>query len=203
VPVIARGDEFIFAQDFAAVAAFVGLEYEASRLPPAALVAKLDLVLGAAQRYARQIPQAEIGGKLPGRDRSYLQLCYHVFEVAAAFLTAARGARLEHAMIVGPLPDGLASGADAADFGQRVRDDLAAWWGQNDDPDLAGQLDTYYGPQSSHALLERTAWHAAQHCRQLLMVLEQLGLAADGPLSAQDLAGLPLPEKVWDDEAAQ
>ncbi len=29
-------------------------------------------------------------------------------------------------------------------------------------------------------------------------LLERLGIPPDGPLSAEDLAGLPLPEGVWD-----
>jgi hypothetical protein len=31
-----------------------------------------------------------------------------------------------------------------------------------------------------------------------MMFLDQLGIAADRPLTAEDLAGLPLPERVWD-----
>ena len=49
-------------------------------------------------------------------------------------------------------------------------------------------------------VLDRTTWHAAQHVRQTMMILEQLGITPDTPLTADDLAGLPLPEKVWDDE---
>ena len=46
---------------------------------------------------------------------------------------------------------------------------------------------------------ERTAWHAAQHARQLQLVLESIGLAPDRPLTDEDLAGLPLPTSVWED----
>ena len=49
-----------------------------------------------------------------------------------------------------------------------------------------------------HEVLERTAWHAAQHTRQLALILESFGIEADRPLSAADLAGLPVPEEVWD-----
>jgi hypothetical protein len=31
-----------------------------------------------------------------------------------------------------------------------------------------------------------------------MMFLEQLAIPPDGPLTADDLAGLPLPERVWD-----
>jgi hypothetical protein len=49
-----------------------------------------------------------------------------------------------------------------------------------------------------HQLLERSTWHPAQHARQLMAVLEGFGIAPDGPLSAEDLAGLPLPERLWE-----
>lgn len=42
-------------------------------------------------------------------------------------------------------------------------------------------------------LLERSAWHSAQHARQLMAVLERFGIEPNGSLTAADLAGLPLP----------
>jgi hypothetical protein len=51
-----------------------------------------------------------------------------------------------------------------------------------------------------HVVLERTVWHPAQHTRQLMLVLESLGIAPERPLGAADLAGLPLPEKAWDED---
>jgi hypothetical protein len=35
-----------------------------------------------------------------------------------------------------------------------------------------------------------------------MLLLRDHGIEPDGPLSDADLAGLPLPQKVWDDEAA-
>jgi hypothetical protein len=51
-----------------------------------------------------------------------------------------------------------------------------------------------------HVVLERTVWHPAQHTRQLMLILESLGIAPERPLTPADLAGLPLPEKAWDDD---
>jgi hypothetical protein len=48
-------------------------------------------------------------------------------------------------------------------------------------------------------LLERCAWHSAQHTRQLQFLLSRMGIEPDQPLTAEDLKGLPLPEKVWED----
>ena len=60
-------------------------------------------------------------------------------------------------------------------------------------------MDTYFGRHRVHEVLERSAWHPAQHARQLMLLLDELGIEPDGRLTAQDLAGLPLPEKAWDD----
>lgn len=59
-------------------------------------------------------------------------------------------------------------------------------------------MKTYMGEQPMHALFERSAWHSAQHARQLMALLERYGIAPEGPLTRKDLAGLPLPERLWE-----
>ena len=73
-----------------------------------------------------------------------------------------------------------------------------AWWSGLDDRSLSRVLKTYYGDTVAHKVFERVTWHSAQHCRQLIAVLERMGIQADGPLTSQDLAGLPLPERLWE-----
>lgn len=43
-------------------------------------------------------------------------------------------------------------------------------------------------------------WHGSQHARQLALVVEKLGIVPDRPLGEKELAGLPLPESIWDDK---
>jgi len=62
----------------------------------------------------------------------------------------------------------------------------------------ARALETYYGPQSLHELLERTTWHSGQHVRQYMMLLEKEGVTHHRPLVASDFAKLPMPQNVWD-----
>jgi len=61
-------------------------------------------------------------------------------------------------------------------------------------------VETYYGRQTLQGLLERTAWHVAQHCRQLESLLREASGGVDGPLTDRELGGLPLPEGLWDGE---
>ena len=52
--------------------------------------------------------------------------------------------------------------------------------------------------QPLYMLYERSTWHSAQHARQLIHVLERNGIEPNQRLSADDLAGLPLPERLFE-----
>src|SRR5687767_3366518 len=56
VPVVARGGEYVFAQELADVSQFIGRDVEFHRLPPAALYEKWQNVLAAARRHVMQLP---------------------------------------------------------------------------------------------------------------------------------------------------
>lgn len=170
-------------------------------LPPGELVRRLDLILAATQRYLGQFPAAALAEGLPGRERTVLDLGYHIFLIPLAFLDAARGARLTFDYFERTPGPEMQSADRVAAYGQGVRDALADWWREAEGTRL-GTLDTYYGIHPAETVLERTAWHAAQHARQLMALLEQRGIAPDGPLGAAELDGLSLPEGVYDDEVA-
>ena len=59
-------------------------------------------------------------------------------------------------------------------------------------------VQTYYGPQKLHEVLERATWHIGQHCRQWMMLLEMGGIGFERPLSDPDFVDLPMPKQVWD-----
>jgi hypothetical protein len=92
----------------------------------------------------------------------------------------------------------MLSGDDIARYGAAVWRRYEAWWRGLDDRSLSRVLKTYYGDTVAHQVFERVTWHSAQHCRQLVAVLERMGIAADRPLTPADLAGLPLPERLWE-----
>jgi len=198
IPVITRGNEFAFAQEIRDLAKFVGVEMTRKQLPPAELNKKIDLILAAAQRFVRQIPADKLSVKLPGRERNYLDLAYHIFVIPTAFLDAARGGAVTFEHFERLPPPELDTVEKVVAYGQTVREDFAAWWRAGIVP---GTVNTYYGVQPAQGVMERTAWHAAQHCRQLMEVVAQSGFAPDGPLGEAELGGLPLPDEVYDDEA--
>ncbi len=198
VPVVSRGDRWVSGQSLDAIAELLGLaERHAPALEPGELVSRLDAILAGAARLVRQLPESLLERNVRNRERPLRALAHHVFRVPEAFLECAEdGVALAYDALVSPPPAG-ASAESIARHGEIVRARVRAWWLRAPDPGAA--LATYYGEQSVHQLLERTTWHAGQHVRQLEMVLEEAGIAPDAPPGPEVYAGLPMPEKVWDE----
>jgi glutaredoxin len=200
VPVVVRGRDYVFAQALEDVSRFVGREFRADRLPPEILMDKWLRVLAAAQRHVMQFPRARLAERAtPGRDRSIRDLAYHVHQIPEAFLEAVEHGDPELAGHYNqPPPAGIETPGQIRDFGQKIEKRLRAWWAALPDRSCRQTVKTYYGERPLHELLERSAWHSAQHARQLIAVLERFGIAAEDPLTAQDYAGLPLPAGLWE-----
>lgn len=199
-PVIRRGDQAAFCQDLQDVADFVGVALVKQQLEPHQLIEKTNLVLSAAQRFMRQLDENQLNDHFAGRDRPFRDLAYHIFMVVQAFLEAGDGGTLSDAAFFRRCPDHLTQGDAIASAGEEVRKTLLDWWEKNQ-TDLPRQVDTYYGTRSLESVLERTAWHAAQHCRQLQAVVERYGIEPNGPLGPAELDGLPLPQNIYDNES--
>jgi len=202
VPVVARGESYVFGQNLEDVAEFVGLQGTGhTPLPPNELIAKWTNVLRAAQRLIRQIPDDKMSERvIPNRDRAIRLLAHHVFRIGEAFLETVVGGKeyaAQHANV--PPADGThMTGREVAEYGEGVIKRLEAWWTQLADKSGSQTVKTYYGPQPLHIVLERSTWHSAQHGRQIAAVLERFGITPDRPLTAQELSGLPLPERLWE-----
>jgi hypothetical protein len=202
VPVLAQGDQYIFCQNLEDVAEFVGLQGSGHiPLPPAVLMTKWIKVLRAAQRYVRQFPADQLAERaIDNRNRSIRLLSHHVFRIGEAFLeTAIDGVeyRTNNANIP-PAEGTCTEGEEIAAYGDGIVERLENWWSRLEDPSCRQPVKTFYGTPPMHQLFERSTWHSAQHTRQLMAVLERFGIEPQAPLSAEDLAGLPLPEGLWE-----
>jgi glutaredoxin/uncharacterized damage-inducible protein DinB len=200
VPVVARGGEFVFAQALEDVSRFIGRKFASKRLPPHELVDKWLTVLRAAQRHVQQLPATRLAERaVHSRDRSIRDLAYHVYQVPDAFLQAVENG-LEDLTTTynAPPPASVVSTRDIQKYGESVTARIERWWSQLPDKSCRQKVKTYYGERSLHELLERCTWHSAQHARQIASVLERLQLKPDGPLSAKDYAGLPMPQGLWE-----
>ena len=201
VPVVSRGDRFVFAQVIRDVVEFLELdETTGPALSPAELCARYDHVLATAIRLVRQMPDDRLEHQLPNRPRSYRMLMHHIFQIPTAYLDMEeQGGTLVYASLVVPPPSEMRTSAATADFGAGVRARLNAWWPRAANEDFHRPVPTYFGETSRHEMFERTVWHSAQHTRQIASLLEQAGIAPDRPLGPADIRGLPLTDKIWDD----
>ncbi len=200
VPVLAKGDQYAFGQMLDPFAKFAGLPIPgADGLSPEQLYGKYEMVFAAGQRYARQFPAERLSERvIPHRERVIRTLCYHVFRIGESFLETWDGAEYSVKIADNEPPDSMQTGDDVARYGASVWKRYEAWWSGLEDRTLSRVLKTYYGDTIAHKVFERVTWHSAQHCRQLVAVMERMGIQADGPLTTADLAGLPLPERLWE-----
>jgi len=201
IPVLSRGDEFVFAQNIAQVVHFLKLDEKTGPvLSPAQLIERLERFIDAALRIIPQMPDDRLDTQVPNRPRSYRALAHHMFRIPEAFLEIADGTEFTAGLPTAVArPEDMASGAALATYGKSVRERIVRWWAETSDKACHQLVQTYYGQQRLHEVLERTTWHIGQHTRQWVMLLGMVGIAADRLLGEADFADLPMPKKVWDD----
>jgi len=197
---LSRGDKFVFAQNIAQVVEFLKLnEKTGPVLSPAQLIERMTRFIDAARLLVPLMPDGRLDIEVPNRPRKYRVLAHHMFRIPESFVEIAGGEFFSEKLPVATSdPDDMASTAALAAYGGRVRDKVQAWW--RDTPDKAAQqiVQTYYGPQKLHEVLERSTWHIGQHTRQWTMLLDIAGVQFERPLGDADFADLPMPKQVWD-----
>ena len=201
MPVVSRDGRFVFAQVIKDVVDFLDLPDDtAPELSPEELSAKLDRILETAIRLTRQMPDEHLENLLPNRPRSWRVLMHHIYQIPVAFLEMEElGRTLTYEALTEPPPAVMRTSAAIADHGEAVRARFNAWWSRAAGEDFSSRVPTYFGTTTRHEMLERTVWHSAQHVRQVASLLAQAEVAPDRPLAADDLRGLPLTDKVWDE----
>jgi len=200
VPAVCLDDTCVPGGDLGAIAGLLGLDYTPPDvLSPLALYERIVHILDAAGRYISQVPFDGLSYKSPDRDRSFRELGRHIVLIGRAFLRAYDESEFSNTWFREvDVPVSL-TGDDLATEMRETQAALTAWWqlsGHEDPMDRV--IESYWGNHTLHEVLEREVWHTAQHTRQVMMILTQLDIAPDRPLTAADLAGLPLPERVWD-----
>ena len=201
IPVLSRGDEFTFAQNIAQVVAFLKLDEKAGPvLSPAQLVARMVRFIDAARAIIPLMPDDRLDTEVPNRPRPYRRLAHHMLRIPEAFVAAASGTFFSDAL-AGQVPDAadMADTAALCAYGGRVRAAVTGWWDATPDKSAAQMVETYYGRQRLHEVLERSTWHLGQHARQWMMLLDMAQIAFERPLTDADFADLPMPKQVWDD----
>jgi hypothetical protein len=201
VPIVARGDHWADGQVLKDVARLAGVAFEETALlAPRELAHRGVVVLDAALRLLPNIEDGNLLETLPGRDRSYLALGSHVFRIIELFLEQMNsGRRVEFEDYLREDVPGVVSAATLQAYGGRVRQRFSAWAEGLGDIDFVRPANVYYGEPTLHEFFERSVWHAAQHTRQLEEVVRKLGVVDAEGLSDRDLAGLSVPDDIYDD----
>lgn len=203
VPIIRRGTDWANGQVLRDVARVAGIAWGGAQiLPPAELAQRAVTIQETAQRLFAQVPDDKLGRLLPNRPRSYAQLAYHIFNIADAFLEhEIDGLPLKEGVYGRVPPPEMDTKAKVLDYGRDVLSRFERWRREPaTSTDFSAKANVYYGDVTLHEFLERTAWHSGQHVRQYVMILDMLGIEPNGPPTPALFAGLPMPEKVWDDE---
>jgi hypothetical protein len=202
LPVLARGSEFVFGQQLADVARFVGVTLEVHvPLAPEVLMQRWTAILSSTRRLCEQLPPQAIGEPpIEGRPGTLGELAWHVFGIGDGFIECVEGRERDWVGVSMRFPEGgVPDGRIARDYGDGVIDRLEQWWRAADAVKRSGtgEVDTPQGRVTLHAFLERQTWHSGQHARQLADVIERHGGKAEWPTRDRELQGLPMPVAVW------
>ena len=198
VPALIVGDRAAQGWNPPAYAELLGIPYTAkTKLPPAVLAQRVDIVLDTTQQLIRSVPDHHLDWRPPERNRTFRNLGYHVFRLSLAFVDGMDLGEFPESWLLDEAPVDLKDGEAIARYGALVRGRIGGWFEGASPGEFERIIKVYYGPQSGHDLLERTAWHGAQHLRQLYVLCERLGITPPVPMPTHAFEGLPLPDALW------
>jgi glutaredoxin len=203
VPVVVVGERSVSGWNPTKLAELVGFALQEKAGGPEELVSSLRVILDAALRAVRQIPDDGLERMAPGRNRPLRELVRHLFHVIEVSVDAD---------LLGMFPAGqwlaakdipsLNTQVQLSRYGEAVRAKFEAWYGaEPPDPAVFSRvLDADVGPRTLEQVLQRTRLHAGQHLRQLYAFHRWLGVTSDQPLSDDVLHAMgltDLPDEVF------
>jgi hypothetical protein len=199
-PAVAYGDRAVQGLDLVGIAELIGWdEYDPPvMLTPAELDAKYRVVLDGLIRFTAQLDDETVAYRAPENNRAIRFLIAHAGSIMRYGIDAYDLDAFDNS---GAPPRPMADTGTAAELLAYVEETkrlYTAWWDEwaFDDP-FDRVLETSWGHRTFHEVFERCVWHSAQHTRQLQdWIQEGLGIEVDRPLTADDFAGLPIPERL-------
>ena len=197
VPIVSRGDEFVFAQELADVAKFVGKAFNGNRLSIPLLIERWLYLLETTRGLIQLIPEDKLGFRpFAERPRSMCDLSYHIYQSPHAFLEAMENGLEDLRTIFSVKRPDLKTKEDLVGYADQILARLKSW-ASRPLPTEDDMITVYYGRQPVHGVLERSTWHSAQHIRQLASVLDDFGLEGSARISPDAYDGLPMPVGIW------
>ena len=107
-------------------------------------------------RFAAQLPHERLDDMLPNRPRSYRDLACHIFQIVNAFVDETEGDPLTAKKYEDPAPSHVRTVPDIVFYGLQTQERFSDWW-RAGGHDFTRPARCYYGEQSLHDFMERTA----------------------------------------------
>jgi glutaredoxin len=200
VPALCIGDQCVPGVDLVAVAELIGVDYTPpTMLAPDVLFERYVSINETLQRLTGQMTEEAAAFKLPNRDRTLTQLAGHAGRTMRYYLGKYEDDDYDAEDYLYDAGD--ISVSELVAYIEETKQRFIAWWeqdGSGDPMDGDTVMSLYWGHRTVHEGLEREVWHTAQHTRQMAYWLEQNGITPDQPLTSEQLADLPLPERIHD-----
>jgi glutaredoxin len=200
VPVVSRGDRYVYAQSLEVVNEFLGVSEELPTRQTAFIFEKWIALLKIAVGYLEICPSEELQADvLKERERPVGELSYHAFQIVQAFLHCMHtGDRDWFERSSGPVNMDVALNKPLLlAFARDNTEKLERYWNQGatEFVDVVGPFEG--GLKSTHEFLDRSSWHSAQHVRQVAAVLGRDGIELLPPWSDDMVQGLGVPKGLW------
>jgi len=196
IPVVRKGNRFVYAQYIDSVVQLFGLPATRARLSKEQLLERWENVLQKARQIIANFSEATLDRSvIEGRDRSVKVLSSHVFQINEAFQKMIDEG-LTDTRDISDIPRAdIMSRSNLLDYIDGVLADFQTWRRSGRADHIPDRLNTFYGEHPSLPVLERFVWHSAQHARQLDHVAA--GLGAELSIPPELYSDLPLPKRIW------
>jgi glutaredoxin len=195
VPAVVVGDRSMTGWNPTRLAELVGIVLQEKAGTPDELLSSLRVILDAALRAVRQVPDDRWEHMAPGRNRPLRELARHLFHIVEAGVDAdVLGVFPADAWLAARNVPSLSSAARLARYGESVRAKFEAWYGsvEPDPANFQRSIDADVGSRSLEQVLQRTRLHSAQHLRQLYAFLGWFNVTPDEPLTDEELRKMGL-----------
>jgi glutaredoxin len=200
VPAVAVGDRVMTGWNPTRLAELVGFSLKEQGGTPDELVSSLRVILDAALRAVRQLPDDGWERMAPGRQRPLRELVRHLFHVVEAGVDAdVLSVFPADAWLAAKDVPSLASAARLARYGEAVRAKFEAWYESGpgvsrdqSEKNFSRAIEADVGTRTLEQVLQRTRLHSAQHLRQVYAFLSWCEVQPDEPLTDDELRKMGL-----------
>ena len=163
------------------------------------MVSKFEIILMAACKAARQIPEDKLRWESPERERTLAQFVFHLFDRPERALNAYdvgeytqedRGRLVEDVL-------GMVGFEETAQYGEQILNKVRNSLSSGLDFDQSKILRTYMGEKTTGEMLDLALGHSGHHLKQLYEYMALIGIKPDVPLQPQDFDGISVPTELF------